>query len=233
MEVSGLPLPDADITTNVYHGFISDGQTGFEFHYPNDPGDVAIVVQCGGTANGSSNWRHTNGWPTDHWEDETTSSSTASGVEVEFNADECTIIRTDSSYTIQGTRTDVTSFSATMGTGTTTRTITLNAVLSLKGLVAGVGKKAHRQPFVFRLSQNFPNPFNPSTVIGYQLPTNTMVTLKIYDVLGREVRTMVNERQSAGNYSVTLTAGNLPSGVYFCRLQAGSFTATKKLALLK
>ena len=85
----------------------------------------------------------------------------------------------------------------------------------------------------FGLSQNFPNPFNPSTVIGYQLPVNTMVTLKIYDVLGRDVQTLVNERQTAGSYSVTFNAATLPSGVYFYRLEAGTYTATKKLLLLK
>ncbi len=92
----------------------------------------------------------------------------------------------------------------------------------------------------FSLFQNYPNPFNPSTVIGYQLSAVSHVTLKIYDVLGREVKTLVNERQDAGSHSVTFDASYLPSGVYFYRLSAGSLTgqvgsysATKKLLLLK
>jgi hypothetical protein len=85
----------------------------------------------------------------------------------------------------------------------------------------------------FELSQNFPNPFNPSTVISYQLPANTLVTLKVYDELGRLVKTLVNENQNAGAHSVTFNASNLASGVYFYRLTAGSFVETKKLMLLK
>jgi hypothetical protein len=85
----------------------------------------------------------------------------------------------------------------------------------------------------FELSQNFPNPFNPSTVISYQLPANTFATLKVYDELGRLVKTLVNENQNAGAHSVTFNASNLASGVYFYRLTAGSFVETKKLMLLK
>lgn len=85
----------------------------------------------------------------------------------------------------------------------------------------------------YALFQNYPNPFNPSTVIRYDLPTNTRVTLKIYDVLGRELTTLVDERQIAGGHSVTFNANALPNGVYFYRLQAGAYTQTKKLVLLK
>lgn len=85
----------------------------------------------------------------------------------------------------------------------------------------------------FELSQNFPNPFNPTTVISYRLPIYGFVTLKVYDVLGREVQTLVNERQNIGNHSVTFKAFNLASGVYFYRLQAGSYSQTRKLVLLK
>jgi len=88
-------------------------------------------------------------------------------------------------------------------------------------------------PKKFSLDQNFPNPFNPSTIIGYQLPANTIVTMKVYDVLGREVKMLVNERQSAGSHSVRFSAANLPSGVYFYRLDAGTYHDTKKLLLLK
>lgn len=88
-------------------------------------------------------------------------------------------------------------------------------------------------PKVFSLSQNYPNPFNPSTVISYELPVRNHVTLKVYDVLGREVATLVNLEQNAGSHSVAFNAGRLPSGVYFYRLSAGRFTAEKKMMVLK
>jgi len=92
-------------------------------------------------------------------------------------------------------------------------------------------------PQVFALLQNYPNPFNPSTVISYQLPVNSQVTLKVYNMLGQEVATLVNDLKQAGSYSVTFNtaAGTraLSSGVYVYRLQAGSFISIKKLVLMK
>jgi hypothetical protein len=85
----------------------------------------------------------------------------------------------------------------------------------------------------FSLEQNFPNPFNPSTVIRYRLAAMSTVVLKIYDVLGCEVATLVNEKQGPGEHAVTWNASSKSSGVYFCRIHAGSFTGTKKLLLLK
>lgn len=88
-------------------------------------------------------------------------------------------------------------------------------------------------PINFSLDQNYPNPFNPSTVINYHLPLSSHVTLKIYDELGREVRTLVDEVKPAGSYTVKFNSNSLSSGVYFCRLQAGNYNETKKLMLLK
>ncbi len=88
-------------------------------------------------------------------------------------------------------------------------------------------------PTDFRLEQNFPNPFNPATVISWQLPTESYVSLKVFDILGQEVTTLVDEFKKAGSYSVSWNASSLPSGVYFYRLSAGNFTETKKLLLLK
>ncbi len=93
-------------------------------------------------------------------------------------------------------------------------------------------------PTNFVLYQNFPNPFNPATTIGYQLSAGSHVTLKVYDVLGRELKTLVDEAEKPGRYDVKFNASNLSSGVYFCKINAiGSdgqvFTATKKLMLLK
>ncbi len=88
-------------------------------------------------------------------------------------------------------------------------------------------------PVKFQLQQNYPNPFNPTTIIKYQIPVNSYVTLKVYDILGNLVKTLVDNYQAQGEYSINFNAGNLASGVYFYRLQAGNFTAAKKLLLLK
>jgi hypothetical protein len=88
-------------------------------------------------------------------------------------------------------------------------------------------------PASFQLYQNYPNPFNPSTIIKYRLSTASHVRITIVDLLGREVRTLLNEQKSAGSYQVSWNASGVPSGVYFYRLQAGSFTETQKLILLK
>ena len=83
------------------------------------------------------------------------------------------------------------------------------------------------------LHQNYPNPFNPSTVISYQLPTNNLVQLKIFDMLGREVATLINETQAAGLHQITFDATILSSGMYFYQLTAGNFTQSRKMLLLK
>ena len=85
----------------------------------------------------------------------------------------------------------------------------------------------------FNLSQNYPNPFNPSTTFLFDLPNRLFVSLKLCDVLGRDVSIIVSEELSAGKHSVHWNAGDLQSGVYFYRLQAGSFTETRKLLLLR
>jgi hypothetical protein len=88
-------------------------------------------------------------------------------------------------------------------------------------------------PTQYSLSQNYPNPFNPSTSIKYAISSRQFVSLKIYDVLGNEVATLVNEEKSAGSYEITFDASQLSSGIYFYKLQAGGFIETKKLTLMK
>jgi len=85
----------------------------------------------------------------------------------------------------------------------------------------------------YQLYQNYPNPFNPSTVIKFNVPNESRVTLKVYNILGSEVATLVNGMKPAGTYNITFNASNLASGVYFYQLKAGNFVATKKLLLLK
>lgn len=101
------------------------------------------------------------------------------------------------------------------------------------GTVAAVEHGTSETPGTFRLEQNYPDPFNPTTIIDYQLAVNSAVTLTVYDGLGRIVKTLVNEHQDAGSYSITFDGSNLPSGVYFYRLQTGTYGDTKKLLLLK
>ena len=91
----------------------------------------------------------------------------------------------------------------------------------------------NKVPVQFKVSQNYPNPFNPSTKIEYSIPQSSNVIIKVFDVLGNEIETLINEEKSAGTYELIWNAANLPSGVYFYRLQAGSFVETKKMVLMK
>jgi hypothetical protein len=88
-------------------------------------------------------------------------------------------------------------------------------------------------PTVYELSQNYPNPFNPSTTIKYQIPKDGLVTLKVYDILGAEVATLVNEEKIAGKYETNFDASRLASGVYLYRLKVNDFVSVKKMMLLK
>jgi hypothetical protein len=97
----------------------------------------------------------------------------------------------------------------------------------------GVQQKADEIPLRVSLQQNYPNPFNPSTIISYTLPLQTLVTLKVFNVLGQEVTTLVNGINNPGINSVNFDGSNLSSGIYFYKLQAGSYTEVKKLVLLK
>ncbi|NWG26992.1 MAG: T9SS type A sorting domain-containing protein [Ignavibacteriaceae bacterium] len=88
-------------------------------------------------------------------------------------------------------------------------------------------------PKQFKLEQNYPNPFNPTTTIQYQLPQDARVTLKIYDILGSEIATLVNEEQEAGYKEVQFTGSNIASGMYVYRLTAGDYVSVKKMMVLK
>jgi hypothetical protein len=103
----------------------------------------------------------------------------------------------------------------------------------LTDLVTSVEEERGHIPARTSLDQNYPNPFNPSTKIVYRVRGRESVKLKVYDVLGREISTLVDEVKAPGSYELTLDASSLPSGVYLYRLTAGSFKETKKLIVLK
>jgi hypothetical protein len=104
---------------------------------------------------------------------------------------------------------------------------------TLSQIITGVEDQINEIPSQFILEQNYPNPFNPSTIISFSIPASEFVTLKVYDILGREIATLVNEEKPAGSYEVNFDASALSSGIYFYTLKAGKFTETKKLILMK
>ncbi|MCE1165684.1 MAG: T9SS type A sorting domain-containing protein [Bacteroidetes bacterium] len=113
--------------------------------------------------------------------------------------------------------------------------------IPLKRPLNRVNSKFHKQsnkqesliPKKYELSQNYPNPFNPTTTINYAIPQNGVVQIKIFDITGREIKSLVNETKTAGYYSITFNASDLSSGVYFYRIQAKDFIQTKRMVLIK
>ena len=106
-------------------------------------------------------------------------------------------------------------------------------VFASTNIMTGVEQKQQSVPLMAELCQNYPNPFNPSTTIRYELPQKSHVTLSVYNVLGQQVSILVQGEQESGYHEVRFDGSNLASGVYFYRLQAGSFVQTKKLLLLR
>jgi hypothetical protein len=104
-------------------------------------------------------------------------------------------------------------------------------------LIADMPSNIYMNEFVIpnriTLLQNFPNPFNPTTKIKYSIPQSSNVVIKVFDILGNEIETLVSEEKQKGTYEITWYAENLPSGIYFYQLQAGSFVETKKMVLMK
>lgn len=107
-----------------------------------------------------------------------------------------------------------------------------HGVLKVWNYVTGV-VESQILPERFELMQNYPNPFNPATIIRFQIPNSNHVTLKVHDLLGREVATLVNEEKQAGNHEVTWNAAEFASGIYFYQLKAGGYNATRKMFLIR
>ncbi len=100
-------------------------------------------------------------------------------------------------------------------------------------ILLDVNKLSNEIPSGFNLEQNFPNPFNPSTIIKFAVPKAAYVSLKVYDQLGKEIAVLVNEKKSAGSYQYIFNANNLSSGIYFYKLESENFLETKKMILMK
>jgi hypothetical protein len=100
-------------------------------------------------------------------------------------------------------------------------------------MVTSVKEENSNFPTHYSLQQNYPNPFNPSTTISFTLPSKSHVTLKVFDIMGREIAILVNGEMFAGNHTQKWNPSNISSGIYFYRLEAGSYTETKKLVLLR
>ncbi|HXX63775.1 MAG TPA: S8 family serine peptidase, partial [Bacteroidota bacterium] len=149
------------------------------------------------------------------------------------NPSETVLIRSENVTT--GTRSS--SFNGSVWSAVATNHRIEAIVTSVTGLSA-VNPAPTGVPITYGLQQNYPNPFNPSTEIDYSIAQHGMVSLKVFDILGREVATLVNQQQNAGSYRITWTGRNMlnqpvTSGVYFYRLESGSFTKTNKMILLK
>ncbi|HID39185.1 MAG TPA: T9SS type A sorting domain-containing protein [Calditrichaeota bacterium] len=121
----------------------------------------------------------------------------------------------------------------------TNRQIIIERTLDWFGVPTALDESKAELPLAFSLEQNYPNPFNPSTIIRYRLPARqriaalSYVDLAVYNALGQKIATLVKEKQAAGEYRVIFDATGLASGVYFYRLQAGDFTAIKKMILMR
>lgn len=118
-------------------------------------------------------------------------------------------------------------------TGSPVRRFVKGALDYVDAITTGTGVSENIIPDVYELAQNYPNPFNPSTEIKFGLPEQGFVSLKVYDITGRQIANLVNEVRNAGFYSVNFNAGSLSSGVYFYRIESGSFVQTRKMLLVK
>jgi len=141
-------------------------------------------------------------------------------------------------YSAKADPVDLSFITIRQGTTTAAPALVLDGIriaTSWKDLLVPTDISDNSFPTEFQLNQNYPNPFNPETIISYQLPESKFVTLKVYDVLGNEISTLVNEFQNAGTYHYTFSTlqNSLPSGIYIYKLQAGNFVSVKKMMLVK
>jgi uncharacterized repeat protein (TIGR02543 family) len=147
-----------------------------------------------------------------------------------------TIVSTSSSYrfTVTGNRTLVANFSAILGKLAWNSGTLINRANDYDSNDPGNSIASARQlPENYELSQNYPNPFNPETVINYQIPIRGLVTLKVYDSLGKLITTLVNKVQEADTYTISFNGNHLSSGIYFYKIESGNYSSVKKMLVLK
>jgi hypothetical protein len=120
-----------------------------------------------------------------------------------------------------------------VGTGSSANNFIMHGFWHNSLLLTDINEDYNIKPKEFKLYQNYPNPFNPSTIISWQLPSDSHVLIKVYDILGNEIATLINEEKPAGTYRIKFDASSLSSGVYIYRIQTDSFKEVKKMILLR
>ena len=181
------------------------------------------ITQSGFTANWNAETNVTN-----YWLDVSTDSTFSSFIANYNNKD----AGNATSMTVTSLSPNITyyyrvSASNNNGSSPYSNTITVTTTLT------GVDEILSGLPSKYDVYQNYPNPFNPSTVIKYEVPQNSFVNINVYDILGNKISTLVNQEKPAGRYELKFDASNLPSGIYFYIIRAGSFSQTKKMMLMK
>jgi photosystem II stability/assembly factor-like uncharacterized protein len=146
--------------------------------------------------------------------------------------------KTGQLYGLKGTQAEVNkliTISTLNGSGTEVASLGISGLqtIYISSIIVGVEDEIIYEPTSYELYQNYPNPFNPSTKFRYSIPTQSKVVIKVYDILGNEVATLMDEEKTIGTYEITWNAEQLPSGVYFYQLKAGDYVNTKKMILLK
>ncbi len=136
-------------------------------------------------------------------------------------------------YTVPGAAFSHIDFEVVNGCPTGWAVTSTGGIAKMNSTAVGISNYSSEIPNSYLLKQNFPNPFNPTTNINFTIPQSGFVSLKIFDMVGKEVATLVNESKPAGNYIVGFNASNLPSGAYFYRIETNNFTDTKKMLLIK
>ncbi len=182
--------------------------------------------------NDTSSWQIYDGFtPTEKWQ------AISSGIgKPSAGPGDISNVTSGGPFTIQAGQTLIVAFAIAAGNNLNDlRTAISEARIKYQSILTAVENNSNQIPLTYDLMQNYPNPFNPSTVIKYQIAKEGHVTLKIYDMLGREVEKLVDEEKPAGSYEAQFSAGNknLASGVYLYSLRVNDFTSTKKLILLK
>ncbi|MFA3783558.1 S8/S53 family peptidase [Melioribacteraceae bacterium 4301-Me] len=205
-------------TTNIYYGaaLVSEGSYGF-YVINNSASSGNVAISDGDGFSDSEKWI-----------------TLSSGI-TNFNiVGDISLVVSGGPYSIKpGEYKDVGFCLAAAPSVEGLRTAVQNARELFANVITDVVEQGKQLPLSFDLKQNFPNPFNPQTTIRFELPKQSFVKLQIFDILGREISTLINEEKSPGYYEVKFNGNNLPSGVYLYRLQAGSFVSTKKMMILK